>query len=1128
MNNEREQTAAAKFIHLVCGICHLVSASAILIVGLQNNPLSAYEYDVSRNFASQGSVWRFQCYNNGTYVKGYTACDDSDRQFGIYTDNAMRKWYNLLLAAIAFAYISGFVHIARWYHLNDIEYDHTDEQLYRLVYDYAISAPIMLSVINVLWGANTILGIFVAPAVLSMLLILSYVLITSKGMKRDTAMFWFFCLIVGYVACLIPTMLATADAIQSTGKAADEGTAPPFVAVFVTVFLIVFSTFIYPYYIELTSISDVTGKAELDCFIEFSVLSLIAKITLHAFLGVGVLQQTAMTSNVNEIVARGDPPDTVSPSLAFAIAGGAIAAGLALALYFTHLCSDLFKGPLSKDLFDIGVSSSKSIASRAAFLSVVSVASVGSFASVASVGSIMSVSSVASIGSVHSVGCIGGFFQDCTNDDDAGSFVHLPMAGAITILYVLSIVKLSRMLDSAQERNLAWMAVGSLFVLTILLVAVMYNSSMLCDAGILFVLSGIVLFDESMHSVLLTTATALAITTGYIFIAVAAFVSNETHASTQTLAILCTTLVLACFAVGGVSAGGSQKEKFSAETTRAASKFDVLPLVLVYLLMLAAVFTTAMAGYSVPAIGAYSIGTQNNTVLYGAGPNKRYILFDFSQSICKDNAKTCAAQEEPLQSWGKLHREDKYNVKVTLSGNDTVENTSWIVGVEQKGKDRDVPHLSMEFRDADNFDDAETRVFTKAFADPYSDWWLTFGSPGDTTHARQMFANTANSVPDAVVDVLTQDKSGTVTYEGVALMMPAFKKDLYNNFAHDSSRYDHNPYGKSTKFKCGTEANPELKKAEGSFLQDYNDGNTIKSEFAKTILNRGFMNESVWKMIYPKASLIADTKECGVNGSATLKGYQDLMQKMLHTQSFENVDEHMFVRSYLWEIVLQDTDFPFRSSKYAYNVDDKVLMPGFLWDFNSPSYRALSPTSPFQLRNIYPTFAWTDPLPFWQHVCKKQAHLFEKHKETVKATINEMTSVLSHMHRKYSSKEYTATFARSQRRNNDYGTFVGSILDLVLGTVRDMTTKDTYNKELAYQIDRLQQRTSYVMANTDASCTTTDVHYVDYVLALVSFIIILFFVAATALLLTLCCVPADGYSTLASFNTYEMHDMSLW
>lgn len=1148
-------TKSAKWVHFLCGVFHVVSASTILAVGLHGDrQYSDYAYNVSKNKGMHGSVWKFQCYNNNTmsYDPGYAACDDDDRQFVIFTDNPFGHTFNLLAAAVAYAYWSGLIHLFRWALMK--EYNQRKEQFWRLCLDYFGSAPVMLAVINALWGANTLWGMLVAPLLLGLLLWASYGLIISRKSSK-TKNIAFATLICLYIGCLTPTFYATGKAISSDGKAADEGTAPAFIAAFVAVFMLVFSSFIYPYYLELKS-------EKTDCFIEFSVLSLVSKVTLHAFLGVAVLQQTSMTGD-DKIVDE-TPPDAQTPAaMAFQIASGTVLVGTVLAVAMAKGWGKEFKGPLYQTFFADGSPPfhferflSMGVLCTSCVMSLLSVTSIASFASVLSIGSAFSVSSIGSVGSVHSVGCVGGFFQDCTQDEPSGSLLHLPIAIVYNVLVVIVLCRLVRAAQTVMEDNtqVKVIIIGVSVVAVWVAFDILLHTSMMANIGILLILAAVALHAK-VDKLAPIGVSCISVATGLTLIIMAEIANPNTATRNKMALLIVLGITIASLGVAAVAvaclANSSafklmQQEK---STISAASRImSVLTGVVIFAAIIGTAAWTMYGKYSAPTIGTYTIGPDETG--YGAGPQRRYIVFDFSEPVCTyestdddadavvsgsgSGAAPCIPQPN-MQNWTTLHRTDKYNVRMRVEGLDALTVNSklfdnndlvvpdvggqmYTVGVEQKGKDRDVPNLSIEFRDPTNdLDDMDVEPYKHFNNRKYADWWITFGAAGDTTHARQMFANEFNNVPSVVVDVLTKSSDGVMTYEGVALMLPAFKKDLYNDL-------NAGVYGE-TKYKC---ENGALEYHTGSFLMEYNDGNTKKKKVPANLLNRDFPeDEPAWKNIYPKSSKVT-VADCGDEGYKQLQDINNTVVKLLNTKGFDNVDQMRFVLSYVWELILMDTDFPFRSSKYAFNSNTRTLLPGFLWDYNSPSYRVLHTDIPFQLRNIYPTYGWHDPLPFWEHVCEQQAKLFGDtwHGLEIAMMLNDAAQAIAEINSTFLTPEYMATYKRSQSRNNDYGTFVGTGLDLTLHSIHDMTTKPSYQAEMEYQLRRLKERIQYIKTHMDADCKATDTHYADYIIAMISIVpIVMVMYLILSCFVQLGSTATTGYFAMSNFEDIEL---TLW
>ena len=304
--------------------------------------------------------------------------------------------------------------------------------------------------------------------------------------------------------------------------------------------------------------------------------------------------------------------------------------------------------------------------------------------------------------------------------------------------------------------------------------------------------------------------------------------------------------------------------------------------------------------------------------------------------------------------------------------------------------------------------------------------------------------------------------------------------------------------------------------------------NTKKKKVPANLLNRDFPeDEPAWKNIYPKSSKVT-VEGCGDEGYKQLQDINNTVVKLLNTKGFDNVDQMQFVLSYVWELILMDTDFPFRSSKYAFNNDTQTLLPGFLWDYNSPSYRVLHTDIPFQLRNIYPTYGWHDPLPFWEHVCEHQAKLFGDtwHGKDIAMLLEDAAQAIAEIKSTFLTPEYMATYKRSQSRNNDYGTFVGTGLDLTLHSIYDMTTKPSYQAEMEYQLTRLQERIYFIKTHMDAGCKVTSTHYADYIIAMISIVPIVM-----VMFLVLSCMVQLGFTTAAGYfamSNFEDIELTLW
>ena len=213
----------------------------------------------------------------------------------------------------------------------------------------------------------------------------------------------------------------------------------------------------------------------------------------------------------------------------------------------------------------------------------------------------------------------------------------------------------------------------------------------------------------------------------------------------------------------------------------------------------------------------------------------------------------------PLRNWTLLDPDEKIRVKMEFKGpdvvplryrdDDSIEKSNWVyMDVERKGQERPVPNLNMECLeqdedDAKKFDGQDCQFFE--VLDEYEDWWVTFGYPADPLHFRQMVANELRLTPSVLVDVYTQHSPKLKTYEGVGLMVPAFKKDHYLNSFGDGDR---NGNLKCDDGELETEKPPLL-------LGKFDKGNVNNSWLMRTFTDRAF-KDSDFKQLYPKQSKI--------------------------------------------------------------------------------------------------------------------------------------------------------------------------------------------------------------------------------------------------------------------------------
>ena len=1098
-NTERAKKATV--IHSICSCVHILSAITIFSVGVSEHSLSTYNVEVSKSFNGV-TRWKFNCFNNATssYDEGYPNCPDDDRLFRKDIGDPMGgPGFNVLLAAFTFAAVSGTFHA-----FNAIIYFCSKEPLYDVnvehtirFADYAISAPIMLALINVLWGASNVAGVILAPIGLGgLLLIANYLAVTP--LELMTKKIRFYILLVLFAWCLYPTVSATYRAVSTSNKAHNEGSAPMFVAAFVAAFLLVFSSFIVPYYQALKS------NFMVDKIIDYCVLSIVAKVTLHALLGVAVIQQTSMTTqNATEMTT---PPDDPAPTLGFMIAGGVILAGILMAFGFEQYAGTTFNE--APDTATSGHRSYHSVSSAYSCYSAYSFAGIGSFVSAVStlsatsVFSIMSFGSINSIMSIHSINCIGGIFQDCTGvNSERGGMLHVPGTLALNIAVIFFVRRVVDASGTLTRMEKALIVIAGIFAIA-LHGAYLIDGSILYMTGMaLLLLSiGMVVGDNDTeseegkeHSQWSVSAVLLAVCLAFLALTLLLLDHIMLNAETPVFIIYGALAFLIVVFVAS-----------TARSNRGKPPLGQTSFVLVVILGM--LIATVAPPYSEPKVATYEVPGIDG---YGVGPKKRFAVIRFGNL-------TKVPDLEYMHTWDDLHKDDKKIAEITFYGDDAVADDdgsyTFVIGIEQKGKDRDVPNLNFEIRlkednndDGDKkHDDGTDKELYEAFSNEYEDWWLTFGTPGDVTHFRQMFADKLHDpgVPHVLLEVLSEI-DGRYYYEGVALMVPKLvSKDMYKTEIMGSNA----PEGGSTKCDEG-----KFK----LFIAEYDDGGKRKQPFRDVEVGG-------WEHKYPKPSKLT-LEKCN-NSQAYVDTAADrytTLETLAGTRSLheDNVETHAFLRSFMWEMILMDPDYPFRSQYWVLD-ENEHLWPGLLWDYNSAGYRGKHPQSEFEITNIYPTYGWQDPLALPVQLCDEQSKLFEGHRQIVKSVYDHAILQITTIQDELKDESVVKAFERADRRNQHFGDVAGRHLHLVFASLHDMMNKPTYTKEVEYQAWWLSARAQHLYDNGEKDgCSVGKSRAAAWLLALLLFLPVWLFLLA--IILIVWAYHGDDFTLSAKYNYLE-------
>ena len=229
--------------------------------------------------------WYFQCVNTttNTFIPNDYSCGDDDKRFYVKRNPSETiTFINVIVLACLYVGWSALGHLLAGYM----------PSYQRIIrwFDYSVTAPTMLVVLSVSFGADSATAIVLAPTVLAILLIFAGILerrCECKGVKEMS--YYRVSTIAMLFIVFIPVMIPVLYASHAITKDGDPGTgtAPKFVFAFALVVVILFSSFalVYAWDMLRPMEEDVRERWYL-------YLSMIAKTTLHLFLGLTVIGQS--------------------------------------------------------------------------------------------------------------------------------------------------------------------------------------------------------------------------------------------------------------------------------------------------------------------------------------------------------------------------------------------------------------------------------------------------------------------------------------------------------------------------------------------------------------------------------------------------------------------------------------------------------------------------------------------------------------------------------------------------------------------------------------------------------------------------------------------------------------------
>lgn len=312
--------------HLWAAVVHFVSFATLLGLAAHEardrGGLGSYRdqfYYETDSLSLEPRQWKYTCAVDS--AGGVEACPDKEKQFYVtLPPGAVRV--NAIAMASSYAAVSGCNHLAVW----TLQMSGQAVATLRWV-DYSVTAPTMLAVVGLIYGAVTVTAVVLAPAILAVLLVVAGIAErASDGAalgRPALATVALLCLL--YPFTLAPALVSAwkitrpADRPEGLDDDVGIGEAPSFVFVFAVVTMVAMSSFAVVY------VRDAL-RPMIDRERAYIKLSLIAKTTLHLFIGITVIGQGS-TVNVDE---PGDTSDM--GNLATGLGGAAaLVVGIVLA-----------------------------------------------------------------------------------------------------------------------------------------------------------------------------------------------------------------------------------------------------------------------------------------------------------------------------------------------------------------------------------------------------------------------------------------------------------------------------------------------------------------------------------------------------------------------------------------------------------------------------------------------------------------------------------------------------------------------------------------------------------------------------------------------------------------------------
>lgn len=301
--------------HFVAGFVHLTAFVFLLAFAARDNSLASYKdkfWYESDKWSWGPHKWKYACDCDANCTDGsgnlegsanleecnacparVSDCPDSDKRFFV-DPPADATFINAIALACVYVAWSSVGHFIVW-HFN--AYHREIKWI-----DYVVTAPVMLVVLGLSYGADNAFAIVLAPVLLAVLLVIAGIIERREDDPvidlKDTRAFVIYGTLAFYILTVAPVLYAANRITVQTPTDSSQpnigyGAAPKFVFWFAFITVLLFSSFAFLYVYD----GFVRPLAWREA--GYITLSMISKTTLHLFIGLSVIE-TARTVSVGE------------------------------------------------------------------------------------------------------------------------------------------------------------------------------------------------------------------------------------------------------------------------------------------------------------------------------------------------------------------------------------------------------------------------------------------------------------------------------------------------------------------------------------------------------------------------------------------------------------------------------------------------------------------------------------------------------------------------------------------------------------------------------------------------------------------------------------------------------------